>query len=111
MGRLKPKNRRCIVIDPLTDKTLVHIFNDLQNVECVPFCYEGDDRRKKTWESVSRKIGVKCKELINADPPFLFPVSNSRYHRMGFVTRPPSTDIAVEPFGKELKIWFQRKHF
>lgn len=102
------KNKGFIFLDPFEDKSLLHIFNDLQKQQTVIFDYNG---KKDIWSSISKKIGVRCKKLIDIDEPLLFPTSISRYHNLGFVTRPMDVKIEIIPIGKKRKVLFDRKNF
>lgn len=102
------KNRDYILLDPIKDKTLLHIFNDLRKQQVVIFDYSED---KEKWKRVSRKIGVKCKDFNNLKNPFIFPTSSARWHNLGFVTRPKTTEIEIVPFKGKQKIIFNHKIF
>jgi len=102
------KNKGFIILDPFEDKSLLHIFNDLQTQQTVIFNYKG---KKDIWSSISKKIGIRCKELIDLDDPLFFPTSSSRYHNLGFITRPKDVEIGIIPNGKKIKVLFDRKNF
>jgi hypothetical protein len=102
------KNKGIIFLDPIEDKTILHIFNDLQNRS-----YTSMDLHiyPDEWHRASTKIGIKCKELIESKPPLLEPPVMSRTRRKGFVIKPFDVDVIIEPFGKKKKIIFNRKIF
>lgn len=102
------KNKGIIFLDPIEDKTLLHIFNDLQNQQ-----YAMMDLREypDAWHEASTKIGIRCKKLIENKPPLLEPPVMSRTNRKGFVIKPLDIDIIIEPFGTKRKIIFNRKIF
>lgn len=102
------KNKGFIFLDPLKDKSLLHIFNDLKEQQTVVFDYNG---KKDTWKHISIKIGVKCKKLMEIKDPLLFPSSTARNHKLGFVTRPKDVKVEIIPVGKKMKVLFDRKYF
>ena len=105
------KNKGHFYLDPVKDKTLLHIFTDLKTAQIVQFELNGKKEKQK-WASVSRKIGIKCKDLINAKPPLLHPTSIARWHNIGFITRPEDIDIEIKPaLSKQKKIVLTRKIF
>jgi hypothetical protein len=105
------KKKNYIIIDPFKDKTMYHIFTDLQNEQIVPFNY---NKKVQEWQNVSRKIGKRCKKLINDENPedgFLYPTSTSRWHKVGFVGRPKKSKVSIIPHGKKKKVVFNRRIF
>lgn len=102
------KNKGIIFLDPIKDKTILHIFNDLQKQ---PYATIDLREHSLAWQKASKKIGLRCKKLISMDEPLLEPPVTSRYDRKGFVIKPYDVDIIIEPFGKKKKIIFNRKIF
>jgi len=105
------KDKGYIILDPDNDKLLLNIFNDLIKKPLVVYDYKG---KKDKWGSISRKIGLKCKDLFDEENPLnglMLPTSSARYHNLGFVTRPMKVEIAINPFKNKKKVLFNRKLF
>lgn len=102
------KNKGIIFLDPIEDKTIFHIFNDLQNQ---PYAIIDLQEHSDAWHKASTKIGLRCKKLIESKPPLLEPPVMSRTKRKGFIIKPHDVNIVIEPFGKKKKIIFNRKIF
>lgn len=101
-----PKNKGIIFLDPIEDKTILHIFNDLQNQ---PYVSIDLQEYPAVWQKASTKIGVRCKKLIENKPPLLEPPVMSRTKRKGFIIKPFDINIIMKPFGNKKKIIFNRK--
>lgn len=99
--------KKILFIDPVKDKNLLPIFRDLKESQVSVY----DCNEKNNWINISTKIGVKCKKLIDEENPFLFPPSKARYHKMGFITRPPNIDVDMEKYGKKIKVTFNKRIF
>lgn len=101
-------NKGCIKLDPVKDAKILDIFRDLKNSPTVVVDYKDD---KSLWGSISRKIGVKCKNLIDRKEPLFYPTSTAKNHSMGFVHRPLDVNIEIVDYTKYSKILFNRKIF
>lgn len=102
------KNKGFVLIDPVKDKTMFHVFNDLIEQQTVVFDYDGHE---EAWGSISRKIGVRCKKLMGGDDPLFYPTGSARYHKLGFITRPKNVKVIKKDHGKQKKFIFSRKIF
>lgn len=102
----KSKNKGHIIIDPFEDKVMDRIFNDLLEYPVVEY---NQDVHGGDWMHVSKKIGVRCKEII--DKGLMNPVSVSRTKYKNFITIPQKSIIEIESVGKKKKILFNRKIF
>ena len=102
------KNKGIIFLDPIEDKTILHIFNDLQEQ---PYAIMDLQKQQEAWHKASTKIGLRCKDLIESKPPFLEPPVMSRTKRKGYVIKPHDINISIESFGKKKKIVFNRRIF
>jgi len=100
------KNKGFIIIDPFEDKVMDRIFNDLLEYPIVEY---NPDIHGGVWSSVSKKIGVRCKDII--DMGLMNPVSVSRTKYKNFITIPKDSTIEAEQIGKKKKILFNRKIF
>ena len=103
------KNRGYILLDPIKDKKLLPIFNELKNKPVVTYDY--NNGKTKDWVRISGKIGMKCKELIDTKPPLMYPPSSSRPHNLGFITKPEDVELESVPFKGKQKIVYNRKIF
>lgn len=103
-----PKNndRGFFLIDPFEDKVMDRIFNDLLDypvVEYDPDVHGGD------WINVSKKIGIRCKEVI--DKKLMNPTTVARTRNINIISIPKGSYIETSPIGKKKKILFNRKIF
>ncbi len=101
------KNKGYIVIDPFEDKVMDRIFNDLLEYPVVEY---NPDIHGGNWQSVSKKIGIKCKELIDVKK-LINPTTVARTRHINLITLPKGTQIEIEQIGKKKKILFNRKIF
>lgn len=112
------KDKGYIILDPVKDgeyfKTLLHIFNDLQEKQCVIFPFK---EKKEKWRITSSIIGRRAiaKNLIDFKEPMnglFFPPSSSRTSSIGFITRPKNVSVELVPYRKQkVKVVFNRKIF
>jgi hypothetical protein len=100
------KKKGSITIDPFEDMTMLRIFNDLSDYPVVK--YE-PEKHGNTWPVISKKIGVKCKKII--DNKLLYPTSYSRYYRENYITLPKGVEVKIKPYGKKKIVLFNRKIF
>jgi len=103
----KQKNKGFIIIDPFEDKVMDRIFNDLLDYPVVEYKKE---RHGGNWWSVSKKIGIKCKDLID-NKKLINPTTVARTRNINLITLPRGTNIEIEQIGKKKKIIFNRKIF
>jgi len=103
------KNKGFIILDPIKDKSVFHMLKDLVDSQVATMEYDNDN--KDLWIKVSSKIGRRARPLIELDPPLLFPPSTSRWHNMGFITRPKNVEVIIRPKGNKRTIIFNRKIF
>ena len=101
-------NKGFIKLDPVKDARILDIFKELKKTPTVVIDYKND---RTIWGSISRKIGVKCKKLVDRENPLFYPTSTSKNHSMGFVHRPLDVNIEIIEFKKYHKILFNRKIF
>ena len=104
------KDKGFIILDPIKDKDIFPIFNELKTKQVVPKIIED----KEKWRLASAKIGRRCKHLIDFEEPengLFYPPSVSRSSNMGFIQRPLSVDVEIIDFRKLKKIIFSRKIF
>lgn len=102
----KHNNKGYIIIDPFEDKVMDRIFNDLLDypvVEYNPNVHGGD------WINVSKKIGIRCKEII--DKGLMNPTTVARTRNINIISIPKGSSIETAPVGKKKKILFNRKIF
>ena len=102
----KRKNKGCFIIDPFEDKVMDRIFNDLLDypvVEYDPDVHGGD------WFRVSKKIGIRCKEVI--DKGLMNPTTVARTRNINIISIPKGSSIETERIGKKKKILLNRKIF
>jgi hypothetical protein len=106
MGTLM-RNKMRLVLDPEFDSLLIQLLNEIRDSQVYEFDYKGKDNKK--WISLSSKIGVKAKDII--DNELLYPPSTNRCKKLGFISRPKDVEIRIEPFGNKKEISFTRKIF
>jgi len=102
----KHKNKGYIIIDPFEDKVMDRIFNDLLDypvVEYDPSTHGGE------WIKVSKKIGIRCKKLI--DKKLMNPTTVARTRNINIISIPKGSSIETASVGKKKKILFDRKIF
>ena len=102
----KQKDKGYIIIDPFEDKVMDRIFNDLLDypvVEYNPNVHGGN------WINVSKKIGIRCKKVI--DKKLMNPTTVARTRNINFFSIPKGSSIETVSIGKKKKILFNRKIF
>ena len=102
----KHKNKGYIIIDPFEDKVMDRIFNDLLDYPIVEY---NKDVHGGDWFEVGKKIGVRCKEII--DKKLMNPTTVARTRHENFISIPKNSEIEIVPVGKKKKVLFNRKIF
>lgn len=105
MPKYKSK-KGSVIIDPFEDEVMDRIFNDLLEYPIVEY---DKNRHGGDWQSVSKKIGVRCKEII--DKKLMNPTTIARTRNIPFISIPKGINIEVEIIGKKKMILFNRKIF
>ena len=101
--------KRFILLDPFEDKTMLHIFKDLQDM---PYIEYDCTNNPQQWRKTATKIGLRCKEMIEADPPFLHPPVTSRTRiKKGFILKGKNTDFKLVDCGNKKKLIYKHKIF